>query len=270
MCQRRVDDSYRSAATLLRMNPTLDRILTTKAVCDVSGTTYPLQVHIPREEGEFLQDVVRQIRPRTSVEIGLAFGVSTLYICEAMKESGGTKHIVCDPDQFEGFHGIGIKHIDEAGYAGMVEFHPVSSHILLPQLERDSVRVQFAFIDGWHTFDYTLMEFFFIDRILDVGGVIAFDDTFSYPAIRKVLRYILTHRKYTIFGAETWPPSLTLRVAELVAKMPGVRHIAKPEVVLPHFRLRINGHFVAVQKQAEDVLGSGENGTRRWDQHFDF
>jgi predicted O-methyltransferase YrrM len=137
-------------------------ILSNKVVSDDKGNIYPLEVNVSPHEGIFLQQMVCNVHPRVSVEIGLAFGVSTLYICDAMKEVGGVKHICCDPDQNggigAGFHGIGLKNVREAGYGSMVEFHPISSHVLLPQLEGAGVRVQFAFIDGWHTFDYTLRK----------------------------------------------------------------------------------------------------------------
>ena len=54
-----------------------------------------------------------------------------------------------------------------------------------------------AFVDGWHTFDYTLIDFFYIDQILKVGGIIAFHDMYGLSK-QKVLKYILTHRKYRV------------------------------------------------------------------------
>jgi predicted O-methyltransferase YrrM len=256
------------------MNSVLEKILSSKTVTDDKGEKYSLEVNIPTYEGRFLQDVVKRIRPRVSLEIGLAYGVSTLYICDAMAEVGGQKHIVCDPDQFgamgEGFHGVGLKNVRDAGYDGLVDFHPVSSHVLLPQLEQQGVRVQFAFIDGWHTFDYTFVEFFYIDRILDVGGAIAFDDTLFYPAIRKVLRYALTHRKYSVFSSDVRPPTWKRRLLETASNLPCLRTIASPDMLNPDYKLQLNGQFIAIRKDGDDRLGDGSDGTRRWDQHFDF
>jgi len=36
------------------------------------------------------------------------------------------------------------------------------------------VKIDFAFVDGWHTFDYTLIDFFYIDKILRSGGLVSF------------------------------------------------------------------------------------------------
>jgi predicted O-methyltransferase YrrM len=256
------------------MNPVLEQILKTQIVTDDNGRTWPLEVHVPDDEGKFLQHVIRDVRPRVSVEVGLAFGVSTLYICDAMSEVGGQKHIVCDPDQFggigDGFHGIGLKNLRDAGYDSLVEFHPISSHILLPKLERQGTRVQFAFIDGWHTFDYTFVEFFYIDRILDVGGVVVFDDTKNYYAIRKVVRYALTHRAYSYYGGDECSVSWKRGLASAVANLPLLRSISRPDVLIPDATRGITGQFVALRKEREDILGNGRDGSRRWDQHVEF
>jgi len=42
--------------------------------------------------------------------------------------------------------------------------------------EAQGERIDFAFIDGAHTFDHVLVDFFYIDRMLNVGGIVAFDD----------------------------------------------------------------------------------------------
>jgi len=68
---------------------------------------------------------------------------------------------------------------------------------VLPELERSGQRVDFAFIDGWHTFDFTLVDFFFIDRMLKVGSVVAFDDA-NWLAIRKVCRFVKMNLAYSV------------------------------------------------------------------------
>ena len=70
------------------MNPVLKQLLETGQIKAPSGEMMPLHSHIPRDEGECLQQIIRQIKPRISVEIGCAFGISSLYICEALAEVG--------------------------------------------------------------------------------------------------------------------------------------------------------------------------------------
>jgi hypothetical protein len=41
-----------------------------------------------------------------------------------------------------------------------------------------------------------LVDFFYVGVLLTVGGIVVLDDTGYYPAIRKVARYIATHRRH--------------------------------------------------------------------------
>ncbi len=251
------------------MNAVLKRILASGVVKDEQGKDCPLSANIAPREGELLQRFILELRPKVSVEIGLGFGVSTLYICDALAEVGGHKHIVCDPDQFEGFRGIGWKNICEAGYEHLVELHPVSSHVLLPQLEQQGLRIGFAFIDGWHTFDYVMIDFFYVDRLLLPGGIVVFDDV-AYPAVRKLCRYITTNRTYEVAGGDNRPASGQRRIAEWAARFAGLSRFCHPSLICADSRLGINASYVALRKTSDDVLGSGQNRTRRWDQHTDF
>lgn len=141
------------------------------------------------------------------MEIGLASGISTLFILEAMKKNGGRKLIGMDPSQFKEhkdrsttavgstYEGRGLYAVKSAGYSKMYEFYNQSSQLVLPELVKKKVAIDFAFIDGWHTFDHTLVDFFYIDQLLNVGGVVAFHDT-NWPSIRLVCKFIETNKKY--------------------------------------------------------------------------
>jgi hypothetical protein len=66
----------------------------------------------------------------------------------------------------------------------MIELHEAPSFQVLPKLQADGLRIDFAFIDGCHTFDYAMVDFFYIDKMLRVGGVVVFDDEY-YPGYSK-------------------------------------------------------------------------------------
>ena len=55
--------------------------------------------------------------------------------------------------------------------------------------------LDFAYIDGMHTFDYVLLDFFFIDKMMSPGGVVAFNDC-GWRAIHRALGFVRTHRRY--------------------------------------------------------------------------
>ncbi len=67
------------------------------------------------------------------------------------------------------------------------------SHLALPELFRNGERFDFVFIDGNHTFDFVLLDFFYADRMLEIGGVIGFDDLWML-AVRQVVAYVMRNR----------------------------------------------------------------------------
>jgi hypothetical protein len=96
------------------------------------------------------------------------------------------------------------------------------SELRLPGLLAEGQRYDFAFIDGWHTFDQVLVEFFYINRMLDVGGIVVFDDV-HLPSLAKVLAHIGTYDCYRPLELPPeFPVSLPMRVRAL-AGVPPVR-----------------------------------------------
>jgi hypothetical protein len=109
------------------------------------------------------------------------------------------RHIAIDPHQATYWGNRGVKHIEEAGFAPMFELRQERSYRELPRLEQEGLELDFAFIDGWHTFDFAFVDFFYVDKMLRDGGVVAFDDA-DWPSIRTVLRYIVTNLPYEVIG----------------------------------------------------------------------
>jgi len=70
------------------------------------------------------------------------------------------------------------------------------SYEALPELLKNSeAKFDFIFIDGWHTFDYTLIDFFYADKLLKVGGIIIIDDAL-HKGVEKSVKYISTNYKF--------------------------------------------------------------------------
>lgn len=71
--------------------------------------------------------------------------------------------------------------------------------LLLEQVLSKSIpKFHMIYIDGWHTFDYTLVDFFYADLLLEVNGVIVLDDIKHTP-VRRTMDYIRTnYPHYTV------------------------------------------------------------------------
>lgn len=203
-------------------NPVLEEILRTQRVRTPDGDLVELHSHVSPREGAFLQWLVRETSAVRTLEIGLAFGVSALYVCDALPRVPEACHVAIDPAQrrptriSNGWRGIGLANLERAGYADLVEFHDEPSHVVLPRLLEQERRFDLAFVDGWHTFDHALLDFFYADLLLPAGGVVAFDDA-HYPSIRAVCRYVARNRAYTVCGTVEREPILERTLVEYAA-----------------------------------------------------
>ncbi len=152
--------------------------------------------HIGRQKALFLHNLVSAIRPASTLEIGLFSGTSAIVIMAAAKREGYRGHIAMDPAQTTAAESAGLKNIEKAGLSPLFTFMEAESCYALPFLILEKkVSFEFAFIDASHHFDHTLIEFFYIDRLIPVGTIIAFDDV-STPAVEGVLNYIAANRHY--------------------------------------------------------------------------
>ncbi len=251
------------------MNPVLEEIVRTGYVHTPDrGERVQLNSSISPDKGQFLQRIIRDLDARVTLETGCCFGVSGMWICDALRETGGQRHYIADPYQHEWYKGIGINNLREAGHGELVEFHEQPAHMALPRLEERGVQLDFAFIDGWHTFDYALVDFFLVDRMLKVGGVVALDDPNMIP-VKKLCRYIATNRRYSVYRCfvdrvEKWFTRKERLVYHAVKRWPGLRRYFHPEMSTPHIDLGLEAGStcIAFRKEGHD--------DRSWDTHADF
>jgi predicted O-methyltransferase YrrM len=162
---------------------------------------------VDRAEARLIARTVSELDPTLSLEVGLGYGFSAITICASgRRPRTERRHIVIDPHQASHWRNGGLKHIEEAGFTDMIELRADYSYRALPRLEQEGLSVDFAFIDGWHTFDFVFVDFFFIDKMLREGGVVMFDDA-DWPSIRPVLRYIVSNLPYSVVATlpETRP-----------------------------------------------------------------
>ncbi|MDJ0618155.1 MAG: class I SAM-dependent methyltransferase [Calothrix sp. MO_192.B10] len=180
------------------MNQLLTSIYESKSVQDEKGNIInPFPTATPYEIGTLFDELIKKNNFQRTLEIGMAYGLSTMFICQAHKDKGSGQHIAIDPNQSTEWKSIGLLNIERACLSENFRLFEANSHEVLPQLLTQGEKIDFAFIDGSHHFDYALLDFFYIDKLLKVGGYIAFDDIWM-PGIRKVLYFILRNRMYEI------------------------------------------------------------------------
>lgn len=172
------------------MNCVLKNILETGKVEGRDGDRLPLHSETSPEQGLYLQQLIQDLKPQRTLEIGLAYGVSALFICEALSSySANYKHIIMDPYSDAHWGGIGLLNLERAGFLKNVTFYKDYSFNVLPKLLSEYVKIQFAYIDSTKIIDWLMVDVFYITRLLDIGGVLVLDDC-SFPGIRLLSRFL--------------------------------------------------------------------------------
>ncbi|CAN5854237.1 hypothetical protein BH24GEM1_BH24GEM1_00090 [soil metagenome] len=248
--------------TLPPPNAVLERMYRTGQVEDGQGNLVGcFPTSISYESGALLYRFVREKKPGRTLEVGLAWGGSALFLCQAHRDNGGGRHTAVDPYQATAFRSVGVSNIERAGLDDVFRFLPERSCDVLPRLYAQGERFDFAFIDGRHLFDSLLVDFFYVDLLLEVGGYVALDDLWM-PAVRKVKSFILRNRSYepvTLPGMKVTPDWQRMLW----------RHVRRAGLFLLRDRTGHGGRTGIAPLNIAILRKTGED-ARRWDFHKPF
>jgi predicted O-methyltransferase YrrM len=166
------------------------------SVADADGGHQALAPHsIELIDGKALRDLAIAEGASRTVEVGLAVGMSALFLCQALLAvdggagGGGARHVAIDPLQRESWNGAGLATLRAAGVDGLVEVIEEESALALPDLARAGREFDFAFVDGDHRFESVLLDLAFMDRLVRPGGLIVVDDMWM-PGVRLAVAYV--------------------------------------------------------------------------------
>ncbi|MFL5342205.1 MAG: class I SAM-dependent methyltransferase [Gemmataceae bacterium] len=239
-------------------SPVVEEVYRTRRIPSADGTTRPMNVYIPRDEGNLLYTLVRELQPAVTVEVGMANGLSTLFIAEALAANGLGRHVAIDPYQKTDWHSAGLALLRRARLDHLVELIELPSHQALPELERAGVKAGLIFIDGNHLFDYVMTDFLCADRLLVDGGIVVFDDS-DWPAVTQVIRFALGNRHYEVACPEVvvepvrYSPRLPARLLRrLCRSVPKLAAQVRPDFLRPSHELGVRGRCVALRKLRSD------------------
>jgi predicted O-methyltransferase YrrM len=167
----------------------LDQAYRSGTVRDSGAAAVDLAPHsIERAQGEALRDLAIAEGAERTIEVGLALGMSALFLCQAVLPRGG-RHVAIDPFQRESWNGAGLRTLREAGVEGWVEVIEEESQLALPRLVAEGREFDFAFVDGDHRFEGVFLDLYFMTRLVRMGGLIVVDDMWM-PAVRTAVAYV--------------------------------------------------------------------------------
>lgn len=152
---------------------------------------YKITSAINFTEGNYIEKIINKYNFKDCLEIGMANGLSSIFILK----NNNTNLTSIDPYQTEQWKKEGVKFLKKLKIDKNHDLIEKKSYEALPELLSKGIKYDFIFIDGWHTFDYTLIDFFYSDLLLKIGGIIIIDDAL-HSGVSKCCKYIDTNYKF--------------------------------------------------------------------------
>lgn len=200
-----------SLPALQRLVSHREAIFRAGSIRGASGRNFPIfPTGMTAAAGEFLRDLIVAEEARATLETGLAFGLSTLYILEGLLRvqsdlSPDThlpfSHTAIDPYQSTSWDRAALASIEHTGLGSPrlgwstppgddcpVRVIEEDSALALPRLIGTPQRFDVAFVDGGHHFENAFLDVCYLTRLVRPGGLIIIDDAWM-PAIRAAADY---------------------------------------------------------------------------------
>jgi hypothetical protein len=186
------------ATSVERVRTVRERLIVDGTVLAPDGRLLDVfPVAIGPAEGAALRDRVIEEGALRTLEIGLAFAISTLFICEGLLANGSDgPHVAIDPYQLKPgpvaattYAGVGLRTLEEAGVRELVDFR-----------EDESESFDLAFVDGNHRFEAVFLDLVYMGRLLREGGVVFVDDT-QLPSIRRAVEFCVDNLAWQVESA---------------------------------------------------------------------
>jgi predicted O-methyltransferase YrrM len=157
-----------------------------------SISTIVRKTTIGERYGRLLFRLVEHFKPRTIIELGTSVGLSSLYMAMAHPDSHIYTIEGCTSKSEQAlstFKSIPVTNIEQ---------HIGRFDIILPDLIKDIEKLDFAFIDGNHTYDATLSYFESLLKIAHNDTVFVFDDIHWSAGMEKAWNEISDHERVTV------------------------------------------------------------------------
>ena len=131
------------------------------------------------KKAQIMQDLIHKYNLANILELGFYHGVSTCYFAALLEEVTNSSIVTIDLHSAEKREPNIEELLAKCGYLDNVEFYyePVSYNWRLMKLiEAGTRKFDLCYLDGGHDWYNTGYAFFLVDRLMQPGGWIIFDD----------------------------------------------------------------------------------------------
>ena len=152
----------------------------------LSGTLQPSDARkaylpINRDQGEFIYDLLMTEGAKHIVEFGTSFGISTLFLGAAARQTGGR---VVTSELLPEKCAIAQKNFERAGIADLVDLREGDAMETLATVDDG---IDFLLLDGWNNLYLPLLKM--VEHKLSKGAYI-YTDNASFPGTESLLSYL--------------------------------------------------------------------------------
>jgi SPOR domain/Methyltransferase domain/PilZ domain len=94
-----------------------------------------------------------------------------------------------------------------------IRFLPMKSHVVLPSLDIGGRKLDFALIDGAHAFPEPILDYYYVNKHLKVGGLLAIDDL-NITGIGILHKFLMTEPAYELVKVDGLKTGIYRKVGE--------------------------------------------------------
>jgi len=162
----------------------------------IANDIFPMAIN--KDQGMFLVKIINRYRPKTVIELGFRYGISSLWIQSAANKPD--QHIIVDP-----YHHIPNppkKSTIDAyikNQKGVFFVERMTSQEYLAKFLQEKKRADLVFIDASQWFDSVMTDMYFVSRILRTNGIVVIRNIWSRP-VRHAVMYYLKNLSYSLEG----------------------------------------------------------------------
>lgn len=159
------------------------------------GRTAKLSANVSELGSKVLYRAVSANHSKKVLEIGMAYGVSSLSFLSALQRIDGRLTSI---DPYVGWptgRQAALNHIAQAGFAELHSHLQDFSFRALPRLLLDGMSFDLIYIDGAHDYDNVFIDYLYADKLLLPGGILGFNDV-GWPDVWPVVKRVLQRNDY--------------------------------------------------------------------------
>jgi predicted O-methyltransferase YrrM len=172
--------------------PRLQHIKQTGQTIDSQGKTISIRGMSTINNIQIIREIMIELRPQKTLEIGLVFGGSALTILSTLKEIYKEKdflHSAIDPFQKRDWNNSAITIVSQERFDNNFSFFEEKSSLILPKLIQKKEKFDLVYIDGSHLFEDVFVDFYYTFQLLEKNGIVIFDDC-QDAHVKKVIKFI--------------------------------------------------------------------------------